>query len=80
MTAGAFGLLIFDQLIFDQLYAYFSAQEGVSTYKSYGKWSNAIFLVTVISSGLAFVMALGAYLKTRKNDGNKDKMAEFVKF
>eukprot|EP00347_Sterkiella_histriomuscorum_P000271 403376522 len=80
MTAGAFGLLIFDQLIFDQLYYWFSTQDGVSSYKSYGKWSNAIFMVTIVSSGLAFIMALGAYLKTRKSDGNKDKIAEFVKF
>jgi MFS family permease len=80
MTAGALGLLIFDQLIFDQMYSWFSARDNLSGYKSYGKWSNAIFLVTIVSSGLAFVMALGGYIKTRKSDGNKDKIAEFVKF
>jgi hypothetical protein len=80
MTGGAVGFLIFDKIIFDQMYSWFSSSDNVSGYRSYGKWSNSIFLVTIISSAVAFMMALGGYLKTRKSDGNKDKVADFVKF
>jgi heme/copper-type cytochrome/quinol oxidase subunit 3 len=46
--------------------------------KSYGKWNKYIFIVTVLSSVMAFFMSLGAYLKTRARDGGKDLAAGHV--
>ena len=37
-------------------------------------------MASVLGSAAAFVMTTGAYLKTRKDDGNKDKVSDFVNF
>lgn len=80
MTGAAFGILIFDELVFDQFYYWFSSHEEAQNYKVYGKWNKYIFIVSILSSSMAFIMAIGSYVKTRKNDGNKDKVSEFVNF
>ena len=80
LTGAAAGIFIFEELVFDQMYYWFSSQESNQNYRVYGKWNQHIFLVSVLSSALAFIMAIGAYLKTRKSDGNKDKVSDFVNF
>ena len=80
MTGAAVGILVFEELVFDQLYHFFTTQESNQNYRAYGKWNKYIFLISVLSSVMAFIMSLGAYLKTRKNDGNKDKVSDFVNF
>jgi heme/copper-type cytochrome/quinol oxidase subunit 3 len=80
MTGAAVGILVFEELVFDQLYHFFQSQESNQNYRAYGKWNKYIFLISVLSSAMAFIMSLGAYLKTRKNDGNKDKVSDFVNF
>ena len=80
MTGAAVGILVFEELVFDQMYSWFSSQEQNQNYRVYGKWNKYIFLVSVLASTMALVMSFGAYLKTRKNDGNKDKVSDFVNF
>jgi MFS family permease len=68
MTGAAVGILIFEKLVFDYLYNMMATYEDNQNYASYGKWNKYIFMVTVLSSFLAFIMSLGAFLRTRKND------------
>lgn len=62
------------------MYYRFSSEDGNQNYKVYGKWNKYIFLVSVLSSALAFIMSIGAYLRTRKSEGGKDKISDFVNF
>ncbi len=62
------------------MYSWFSSQEQNQNYRAYGKWIKYIFIVSLMGSVMAFIMAFGAYLKTRKSDGNKDKVSDFVNF
>ena len=74
LTGAAVALLIFEKIIFDYLYAYLKPSNG---------WNNTVKQITfvhIIAGVVAFVFALVSYVKTRKTDGNKDKIAEFVKF
>ena len=78
MTGAAVGILIFDQLVFGLFFNMFS--DGTNNYKSYGKWNKYIFIVCILSSVISLIMSVGAFLKTRKHDGNKDKISDFVNF
>eukprot|EP00349_Pseudokeronopsis_sp_Brazil_P008299 CAMPEP_0202970672 /NCGR_PEP_ID=MMETSP1396-20130829/19212_1 /ASSEMBLY_ACC=CAM_ASM_000872 /TAXON_ID= /ORGANISM="Pseudokeronopsis sp., Strain Brazil" /LENGTH=116 /DNA_ID=CAMNT_0049699345 /DNA_START=1194 /DNA_END=1544 /DNA_ORIENTATION=+ len=79
MTGAAVGILIFEVLILDVLYPHFATGSMTNeSMKSYGKWNFYIFLTCLISAVSAVMMSFGAYLKTRKTDGNMDKAAEFV--
>lgn len=80
MTGAAFGILIFEKLVFDYLYNFFYSASDSQNYSTYGKWNKYIFLITLLSSFLAFVMALGAFIRTRKNDQNKTSLGDFVNF
>ena len=80
MTGAAFGILIFDEFLFDMVYGMFASQSNVQNQKSYGKWNLYIFIACVLSSAAALIMSTGAYMITRRHDGNKDKVAEFVNF
>jgi MFS family permease len=79
-TAGGIGMLVFDEIMFQYMYLWFNIQDESQGRNYYGKWNKYIFLVTILSSGLAFALSIAAYVKTRKNDGNKDKIASFVNF
>ena len=79
LTAGAVGILIYDQLVFTYLYNFLGANT-TSELQSYGKWNFYIFLIAVLSSILAFFMALSNYLTNRKKDNAQDKIGQFVNF
>jgi len=51
------------------MYYFFASEDNNANMKSYGKWNKYIFVVTVLSSVMAFIMSLGAYLKARVRDG-----------
>ncbi len=78
MTGAAIGIFIFDILVFDQMYEMFASETDFKYQNTYGKWNKYIFLVSLLSSGAAFIMSLGAFLQTRKGDGNKDKVSNFI--
>ena len=60
------------------MYAFLGYTTTYDERKSYGKWNFFIFLTAVMSGVAVLIMAVGAYLKTRKRDGAMDKAAEFV--
>lgn len=70
MTAGAIGILIFDELILDQFYSFFASSSDFSNQKSYGKWNKHIFIIAVLSSVVALITATGSYMKTRQKDSS----------
>ena len=80
LTAGAVGIFIFDMLIFQYLYSAFASQSDINGQKSYGKWNLYIFVVSLVSSFLAFTMALGNYMTHRKKDKGADKVGDFINF
>ena len=80
MTAGAVGILIFEELVFDFLYGSFASESDYRGQKSYGRWNKYIFIIGVVSSAMALIMSTGAYLATRKKDGNHDKVKHFINF
>lgn len=80
MTGAAFGILIFDELVFDIMYNSFASDADIKGQKSYGRWNRYIFLVSVLSSASALIMSFGAYLRVRRYDGGKDRAAEFINF
>ncbi|CDW91191.1 UNKNOWN [Stylonychia lemnae] len=79
-TAAGVGMLLFDELMFSYMYYWFNLQDESQGRNYYGRWNKYIFLITILSSGLAFVMSIAAFAKTRKTDGNKDKISDFVNF
>jgi hypothetical protein len=79
MTAGAVGILIYEQIIFVTFYSFFSSHSENSSY-SQGKWNILIFIVALASSVLALAASAGVYLKTRGKDGGKDKVKDFINF
>ena len=79
MTGAAAGIFIYDELVFGFMYNFFASGDN-NNYKAYGKWNKYIFIVSILSSAIAFVMSIGAFMRTRKNDGNKDKISDFVNF
>ncbi len=78
MTGAAIGILIFDELIFDQMYHAFTSNTDQK--QAYGRWNRYIFIVAVFSSTCALMMSSGAYIYTRRYDGNKDKVSEFINY
>ena len=79
LTGGALGIFIFQKLVFDYLYRFLTASED--NFRAYGKWNKYIFIVCVLSSAMAFIMAVGAFLRTKKQDkGKATNIAEFVNF
>ena len=79
-TAAGVGMLLFDEVMFQYMYYWYNLSDPDQGRNYYGRWNKYIFLITILSSGLGFAMSIGAYVKTRKNDGNKDKIASFVNF
>lgn len=74
LTGAAVALLIFEKFVFDYMYSYLKPANG---------WNSTIKQITfvhIVAGVIAFLFALVGYIKTRKADGNKDKIAEFVKF
>jgi MFS family permease len=79
MTGAAGGILLFDQLVFGLFFKILNDTNN-SSYKGYGKWNKYIFIICVLSSVISFIMSIGAFTRTRKRDGNKDKISDFVNF
>lgn len=80
MTAGAIGILIFDELILDRFYNVFASENDYNNQKSYGKWNKYIFIIAVLSSVIAFITAMGSYLKTRHKESEHDKVKGVINF
>ena len=78
MTAGAVGILIYEQVIFVSFYGFFQGGDGHS--ESSGKWNMKLFLMGLLSSGLAFLFAIIVYTRSRGKDKTQDKVKEFVNF
>jgi MFS family permease len=78
MTGAATGILLFDEVVFDLMYRSFASEHDYNNQKAYGKWNKYIFIVSLLASIMALVMSLGAYLKTRRHDGNKDRAKDFI--
>jgi hypothetical protein len=60
------------------MYYHFATESNVKYQSTYGKWNKYIFLTSVLSASMAFIMSIGAYLQTRKKDGGEDKIKNFV--
>lgn len=78
MTASAVGIFIFEEVIFSWMYDFFANETDRQYIKSYGKWNNQIFLMTLIASGLAFFFSILNFRLTNKKDGNADKVSELM--
>jgi MFS family permease len=79
MTGAALGIFLFEKVIFDWIYSATASSSDISSLGTYGKWNKYIFLICLLSSVLALIMAAGSYMWTKKND-KKSPIAEFVNF
>jgi MFS family permease len=77
MTGAAFGILVFEKLVFDWLYLFLTTD---TTSTSYGKWNKYIFIITLLSSATALVMSVGAFARIKKSEREKTFGADFVNF
>jgi len=80
MTSAAAGILLFEEVIFSWMYAFFANEADRQYIKSYGKWNNQIFLMTLLASGLAFFFSCLNFRITNRKDGNADKVSELMNF
>lgn len=78
MTASAVGILVFEEFVFDWMYAFFATQNDRAYMKDYGKWNKQIFLITLVSSGFALLFSIFNFRLTKGKDGNKDKVSELM--
>lgn len=90
LSAGALGFLVFDQGVIYLLLVIFGQTSGkeilekniINSYghfESYGYWIHVLFLITLIASGIGFIIACLGYWYTKeqvKDDNLENKSLE----